>query len=134
MKKSTIINFYDTLFIIIIIIYIPLLLYTIFSKYNFLSYVKKEYTKITFDLYVSIFIIILLSGIFLFDLFSIIHTDLKGFSRFREAYKEAIVAVIIALFARLDLIAPVFIVIFFFLYYMHDGKTDEIKSKKHNKT
>ena len=45
-------------------------------------------------------------------------------------YKEAVVALIIALFARLDLIAPVFIVIFFFLYYMHDGKSDEIKSKK----
>lgn len=131
MKKSTILNFYDILFITIIIIYIPLLLYTIFSKYNFLSYVKKEYTKITFDLYVSIFIIILLSVIFLFDLFSVIHTDLIEFkSQFRDAYKQAIVALIIALFARLDLIAPVFIVVFFFLYYMHDGKTDEIKSKK----
>ena len=73
----------------------------------------------------------MLSLIFLFDVFSVIHTDLIEFkSRFRDAYKEAIVALIIALFARLDLIAPVFIVIFFFLYYMHDGKSDEIKSKK----
>lgn len=128
MKQLTKVNLYDILFITIIIIYIPLLSYTIFSKYNFLSYVKKEYTKITFDLYVSILIIILLSVIFLLDVFGVIHTDLKN--RFRDSYKQAVVALIISLFSRLDFIAPVFIVIFFFLYYMHDGKTDEIKSKK----
>ena len=126
------ITFYDILFFIIIIIYLPLLLYTLVTKNNLLLYLKKQYAKITFDLYVSIFIIILLSIIFLFDLFSI-HSNyfIKARSRFRASYKEAVVALIIALFARLDLIAPVFIVVFFFLYYMHE---DEIDDEKHNKT
>ena len=63
---------------------------------------------------VSVIIIITMTILF------IIEIDNKNVTLFKRAYKEALVAFIIALFARLDMIAPVFVIVFLFYYTTHN--------------